>query len=75
MTATTAVIRKGNRKADRYRLSFDDILSCCEEGFALGFPYLVLQGGEDPWYTDEKVCQIVSAIKERISGMCRHVID
>lgn len=58
-------IRKGNRKADRYRLSFDDILSCCEEGFALGFRTFVLQGGEDPWYTDEKVCQIVSAIKER----------
>ena len=38
-------IRKGNRKADRYRLSFDDILSCCEEGFALGFRTFVLQGG------------------------------
>ena len=36
-------IRKGNRKADRYRLSFDDILSCCEEGFALGFRTFVLQ--------------------------------
>ena len=58
-------IRKGNQKADRYRLSFDDILSCCEEGFQLGFRTFVLQGGEDPWYTDEKVCQIVSAIKER----------
>ena len=58
-------IRKGNRKAERYRLSFDDILSCCEEGFALGFRTFVLQGGEDPWYTDEKVCHIVSAIKEK----------
>ena len=58
-------IRKGNQKADRYRLSFDDILSCCEEGFSLGFRTFVLQGGEDPWYTDEKVCHIVSAIKEK----------
>lgn len=39
-------IRKGNRKAERYRLSFDDILSCCEEGFALGFRTFVLQGGK-----------------------------
>lgn len=58
-------IRKGNHKAERYRLSFDEILSCCEEGFSLGFRTFVLQGGEDPWYTDEKVCHIVSAIKEK----------
>ena len=57
-------IRKGNHKAERYRLSFDEILSCCEEGFSLGFRTFVLQG-EDPWYTDEKVCHIVSAIKEK----------
>ena len=57
-------IRKGNHKAERYRLSFDEILSCCEEGFSLGFRTFVLQGG-DPWYTDEKVCHIVSAIKEK----------
>lgn len=58
-------IRKGNHKAERYRLSFDEILSCCEEGFSLGFRTFVLQGGEDPWYTDEKVCHIISAIKEK----------
>ena len=56
-------IRKGNRKADRYRLSFDDILSCCEEGFALGFRTFVLQGGEDLFFSDSVLCSIISKIK------------
>ena len=58
-------IRHGNRNASRYRLELDDILSCCREGYALGFRTFVLQGGEDPYYTDDKICAIVSAIRER----------
>lgn len=56
-------IRRSNRKADRYRLSQEDILDCCAKGYELGFRTFVLQGGEDPYYTDERICQIVSAIK------------
>ena len=56
-------IRKSNRKAARYRLSKEEILSCCEAGHALGFRTFVLQGGEDPWFTDERLCAIVSAVK------------
>ena len=58
-------IRRDNHKINRYRLTEQDILLCCDTGYELGFRTFVLQGGEDPWYTDEKVCQIVSAIKER----------
>ena len=58
-------IRCANTKADRYRLSLEQILSCCETGWNLGFRTFVLQGGEDPYFTDEKVCQIVQEIKER----------
>ena len=58
-------IRCANTKADRYRLSLEQILSCCETGWNLGFRTFVLQGGEDPYFTDEKVCQIVREIKER----------
>lgn len=43
----------------------DDILSCCEEGYRLGFRTFVLQGGEDPYYTDTLVCNIVSEIRSR----------
>ena len=56
-------IRAGNNFAQRYRLSQDEILSCCAEGYKLGFRTFVLQGGEDPYYTDEKICTIISAIR------------
>ena len=60
-------IRRGNVHAERYRLSLEDILGCCEEGYALGFRTFVLQGGEDPFYTDEKIEEIVRTIQERYS--------
>ncbi len=57
-------IRRDNRCAERYRLTKEHILACCREGYALGFRTFVLQGGEDPYFTDERVCEIVSAIRE-----------
>ncbi len=56
-------IRKSNPNAQRYRLTKEDILSCCEQGYALGFRTFVLQGGEDGWFTDERLTDIVSAIR------------
>ena len=58
-------IRRGNRKAERYRLSEEEILGCCEEGYRLGFRTFVLQGGEDPYYTDERLCAVTAAIRGR----------
>lgn len=58
-------IRCGNTHAVRYRLSQEEILSCCEEGYRLGFRTFVLQGGEDPYFTDDRVCGIVSQIRSR----------
>ena len=58
-------IRRDNRFAERYRLTKEQILACCEEGYALGFRTFVLQGGEDPYFNDDRVCGIVSAIRER----------
>lgn len=56
-------IRRSNRSADRYRLTEEQIMDCCRQGWELGFRTFVLQGGEDPWYTDEKICRIVRTIK------------
>ena len=56
-------IRKGNHNADRYRLSKEDILECCAQGYELGFRTFVLQGGEDGWYTDERLADIVASIR------------
>lgn len=58
-------IRRENRHADRYRLTCGEILRCCENGYELGFRTFVLQSGEDPWYTDERMAEIVRSIKER----------
>ena len=57
-------IQRGNQEVERYRLSKEEILSCCEEGYRLGFRTFVLQGGEDPYFTDEKIVEIVQAIKK-----------
>ncbi len=57
-------IRRGNIKAERYRLSMEEILECCKDGYVLGYRTFVLQGGEDPFYTDEHICRIVSLIRE-----------
>lgn len=57
-------IRRDNRHATRYRLTKEQILDCCAEGYALGFRTFVLQGGEDPYYTDDRICDTVSAIRK-----------
>lgn len=57
-------IRRSNQACERYRLSQEEILSCCREGYELGFRTFVLQGGEDGYYTDDRICELVSKIKE-----------
>lgn len=58
-------IRRSNACADRYRLTKEEILTCTDNGYELGFRTFVLQGGEDPFFTDEKICALVQRIKER----------
>lgn len=57
-------IRRSNRNAQRYRLSKEEILDCCRTGYTLGYRTFVLQGGEDPWYTPERIEELVRAIKQ-----------
>ncbi|WP_251860623.1 [FeFe] hydrogenase H-cluster radical SAM maturase HydE [Clostridium sp. Marseille-Q2269] len=52
-----------NNNAERYRLSKEDILSCCQKGYYLDYRTFVLQGGEDPYYTDDKIVDIIKSIK------------
>ncbi|MBR2742474.1 MAG: [Clostridia bacterium] len=56
-------IRRANQSLQRYRLSADEILECCAEGYSLGFRTFVLQGGEDPYYTDKVFCGIIERIR------------
>ncbi|MDR0405891.1 MAG: [FeFe] hydrogenase H-cluster radical SAM maturase HydE [Clostridiales bacterium] len=57
-------IRRGNRHCERYRLSADDILQCCANGYALGFRTFVLQSGEDGAYSDGDLADIVVRIRK-----------
>lgn len=57
-------IRKSNAAAHRYRLDEDTILRCCQEGYDLGFRTFVLQGGEDGYFTEERIIHIVRRIRE-----------
>ena len=57
-------IRRSNKCVNRYRLSEEEVLQCCEQGYDLGFRTFVLQGGEDPYYNDARMVFIVSSIHE-----------
>ena len=56
-------LRRSNKNADRYRLDKEQILECARRGDELGYKTIVLQGGEDAFYTDEKMVEIIKAIK------------
>ena len=58
-------IRCENKNVIRYRLTKEEILSCCDEGYLLGFRTFVLQGGEDLYFTDDILCDIISSIKNK----------
>lgn len=58
-------IRRSNSNAHRYRLTKEEILECCRMGYELDFRTFVLQGGEDGHYTDQKMVDIVSTIKNK----------
>lgn len=58
-------IRKSNVACSRYRLSPEEILFCCQEGYRLGFRTFVLQGGEDSAFSDSVLTALIVAIKSR----------
>ena len=57
-------IRKSNSTAQRYRLTDEEILSCCKYGHEKGFRTFVLQGGEDMHFSAEGLANLISKIKE-----------
>ena len=58
-------IRACNTKAQRYRLTEEEILNCCHKGYEIGYRTFVLQGGEDPFFTAEKITDLICRIKEK----------
>ncbi|MBQ8210249.1 MAG: [Clostridia bacterium] len=58
-------IRGSNKDCERYRLTENDILSCCDNGYKLGFRTFVMQGGEDAYFNDDFMCGVISKIKSK----------
>ena len=58
-------IRAGNANAQRYRLTEEEIIDCCDRGYETGYRTFVLQGGEDAFFTPEKIADLICRIKER----------
>lgn len=60
-------IRRSQVGVQRYRLTKDEILECCQQGYTLGFRTFVMQGGEDGWFDDDRMCDIVSSVRQQYS--------
>jgi biotin synthase len=60
-------IRKSNVNAHRYRLTKEQILQCCDAAYILGLRTFVLQGGEDIYFTDERMIDIIKDIRKKYS--------
>ncbi|MGL4993928.1 MAG: [FeFe] hydrogenase H-cluster radical SAM maturase HydE [Bacteroidales bacterium] len=62
-------INREIRSVERYRLTPEEIIECVAKGYDLGFRSFVLQGGEDPWFTDEILSALIGDIKSRFQGV------
>lgn len=60
-------IRNGNAFVERYRLTPDEILECCHIGYKLGFRTFVLQGGEDAYFTDTVLENLIRQIRKEFT--------
>lgn len=58
-------IRRSNENISRYRLTLEDIMNCADLGYKLGYRTFVLQGGEDNYFTDDKIIEIITSIKNK----------
>lgn len=56
-------LQSANADIKRYRLQPDAIVKLAEQARELGYKTVVLQSGEDPWFSGEMIAEIVSQVK------------
>lgn len=56
-------LRRDNGNAQRYRLTQEEIVALAEKAKAAGYPTVVMQSGEDAWFTTERLAEIVRDVK------------
>lgn len=59
-------LQKANKNISRYRLTQDQILACCANGYEFGMRTFVLQGGEDPSF-DNQLTDIICELHQKYS--------
>lgn len=57
-------LRRDNSTVDRYRMDADEIVETAKELKRMGIKTVILQSGEDPWYTEDKIIEIIRKIKK-----------
>jgi len=57
-------IRKGNTQVVRYHMSEEELIETARKAADIGFKTIVMQSGEDMYYTADKMCRIIEAIKK-----------
>lgn len=56
-------LRKDNSKLERYRLSEEEIIDFAKKASEYGYKTVVLQSGEDSYFSAERMCKIIKEIK------------
>ena len=56
-------LRRDNKNIKRYRLSYEEIMDFAKKAVSYGYKTIVLQGGEDDYFTVEKMTKIIKDIK------------
>lgn len=59
-------LNSNNKKLTRYRMTEDEILQTTFEAFNAGYKTIVLQSGEDSYFTSKKIGNLVKKIKENM---------
>lgn len=57
-------IRRGNTKVARYHMSEEELIETARKAANIGFKTIVMQSGEDMFYTKNRMCRIIEAIKK-----------
>ena len=68
-------LRRTNKNAQRYRLSKEEVLECVRAGDKLGYKTIVLQGGEDAYFNDEVMVDIIKSIKKEFPNNAHYLLE
>ena len=57
-------LRRDNRALERYRMTLDEIVEAARIGVEAGLKTIVLQSGEDPFFTGDMLARLIARLKD-----------